>query len=78
MISKKSYTKEWISVKESEIDKRGDPKMIEKVIMAFSLLEQIQLKAVPIVFKGGIYLLLHLDPPQRFSIDIDLIIQLEP
>lgn len=77
MITEKSLSKEWILEKASEIGKRGDPKILEKVIMAFSLLEQIQLEAVPLVFKGGTSLLLHLDPPQRFSIDIDLIISIE-
>lgn len=77
MITDKSYSKEWILEKASETGKRGDPKILEKVIMAFSLLEQIQLEAVPLVFKGGTSLLLHLDPPQRFSIDIDLIIPVE-
>jgi predicted nucleotidyltransferase component of viral defense system len=77
MITDKSYSKEWILEKASEVGKRGDPKILEKVIMAFSLLEQIRLEAVPLVFKGGTSLLLHLDPPQRFSIDIDLIIPIE-
>jgi predicted nucleotidyltransferase component of viral defense system len=77
MITDKSYSKEWILEKASEVGKRGDPKILEKVIMAFSLLEQIQLEAIPLVFKGGTSLLLHLDPPQRFSIDIDLIIPVE-
>lgn len=77
MIIDKSYSKEWILEKASEVGKRGDPKILEKVIMAFSLLEQIQLEAIPLVFKGGTSLLLHLDPPQRFSIDIDIIIPIE-
>ena len=77
MILEKSLTKEWITEKSAEIGKRGDPKILEKVIRAFSLLEQMQLEAVPMIFKGGTSLLLHLNPPQRFSIDIDLIIQLE-
>lgn len=78
MISEKSYTKEWILQKTLEIGKRGDPKLMEKVIRAFSLLEQIKLESIPFIFKGGTSLLLHLDPPQRFSIDIDLIIPSEP
>jgi hypothetical protein len=77
MISEKSYTKDWIEKKAGEIGKRGDPKMIEKVIMAFSLLEQIQLENIPLIFKGGTSLLLLLEPPQRFSIDIDLIMPVE-
>ena len=74
MILENSYTKDWILRKVSETGKHTDPKILEKVIRAFLLLEQIQLEAVPLVFKGGTSLLLHLDPPQRFSIDIDLII----
>jgi predicted nucleotidyltransferase component of viral defense system len=76
MISENSYTKDWILKKVSETGKHSDPKILEKVIRAFLLLEQIQLEAIPLVFKGGTSLLLHLDPPQRFSIDIDLIISI--
>ncbi|NJK93753.1 MAG: nucleotidyl transferase AbiEii/AbiGii toxin family protein [Bacteroidales bacterium] len=73
MISEDSYTKDWIIKKVSETGKHSDPKILEKVIRAFLLLEQIQSEAIPLVLKGGTSLLLHLDPPQRFSIDIDLI-----
>jgi predicted nucleotidyltransferase component of viral defense system len=75
MISNRSLTKEWIQQKASELGKRGDPKMLEKVIRAFLLLEQLQVNEIPLIFKGGTSLLLLLDPPRRFSIDIDLIIQ---
>ncbi len=78
MISEKSYTKEWIQKNVTELGKRGDPKILEKVIRAFLLLEQLTLHEIPLIFKGGTSLLLHLDPPQRFSIDIDVIIPLEP
>lgn len=74
MIDKVSYTREWIIEKTRAIEKRTDPKLMEKVIRAFGLLEQLTLMGLPIVFKGGTSLLLHAGQnPQRYSIDIDII-----
>ena len=41
MIEATSYTKDWILNIRNQIGKRIDPKMIEKVIYALSLLEQL-------------------------------------
>ena len=74
MIDKISYTKEWINERIKSIEKKTDPKLMEKVIRAFGLLEQFTLLGPPIIFKGGTSLLLHAGQnPQRYSIDIDII-----
>jgi hypothetical protein len=74
MIDKVSYTREWIIDKTRSITKPTDPKLMEKVIRAFGLLEQLTLMGLPIIFKGGTSLLLHAGQnPQRYSIDIDII-----
>lgn len=72
MISKESYTKEWIERKVKEFPKKS-PELIERVIMAFSLLEKIQLNGLKFIFKGGTSLLLLIKEAHRFSIDIDII-----
>ncbi|TDS52980.1 nucleotidyl transferase AbiEii/AbiGii toxin family protein [Myroides indicus] len=73
MIGTKSYTIEWITDLRSKLGKRIDPKLIEKVIYALTLLEQLQLNNLNFVFKGGTALLLATETPKRFSIDIDII-----
>lgn len=64
---------EWIKSTSERLGKRGDPKMLEKVIYALYLLEQLKLNGLDLIFKGGTSLLLVTDPPRRFSIDIDII-----
>lgn len=73
MIDTKSYTIEWITDLRNKLGKRIDPKLIEKVIYALTLLEQLQLNNLNFVFKGGTALLLATEKPKRFSIDIDII-----
>ncbi len=74
MINSISYSKQWITDKAATISKRTDLKLMEKVIQAFVLLEQLSLTGLPFVFKGGTaLLLLAKDNPQRYSIDIDII-----
>ena len=73
MIDTKSYTIEWITNLRNKLGKRIDPKLIEKVIYALTLLEQLQLNNLNFVFKGGTALLLATEIPKRFSIDIDII-----
>lgn len=73
MIDVKSYTIEWITDLRNKLGKRIDPKLIEKVIYALTLLEQLQLNSLNFVFKGGTALLLATESPKRFSIDIDII-----
>jgi hypothetical protein len=72
MISPQSYTKEWIfGIRETY--PRRDPILIEKMIMALHLVESLKLSKLDFIFKGGTSLLLILDSPQRFSIDVDIL-----
>lgn len=73
MIEATSYTKDWILNIRNQIGKRIDPKMIEKVIYALSLLEQLVAENLKFIFKGGTCILLTSPTPTRFSIDIDII-----
>jgi hypothetical protein len=73
MINSETHTIDWILNLKSKLGKRIDPKLIEKVIWALTLLEQLQLKGLKFTFKGGTALLLATEKPKRFSIDIDII-----
>ena len=77
MILDITYEKQWLEQKAKELVK-GDAKLLEKAVMALCLLEQLKLKDVELVFKGGTSLILLLEEPRRFSIDIDLIIKEKP
>ena len=74
MITPTTYTIEWITSLKNKLGK-VDPKMIEKVINALVLLEQLRIKGLELIFKGGTSLLLTAKSPKRFSIDIDIITQ---
>jgi len=71
MIKESSFTKEWIS-KLKVNNKKIDPIICEKMIWALGLLEQLVVNQLDFVFKGGTALILLIDNPQRFSIDIDI------
>lgn len=73
MINKETHTMDWILNLRNKLGKRIDPKLIEKVIWALILLEQLHLKGLNFTFKGGTALLLATEIPKRFSIDIDII-----
>jgi len=73
MIVAETFSLEWIQSLKAKLGKRIDPKMIEKVIYALSLLEQLKAENLNLVFKGGTCLLLTSPTPTRFSIDIDII-----
>jgi len=73
MINKNSYTKEWIeSFRKNPENNKTDPALIEKMIMALSLLEHLAINKLDFVFKGGTSLIILLDNANRFSIDIDI------
>ena len=73
MISTDSFSKEWISLRSTELDYKDKP-LLEKVIRAFSLLEMLVEAGAPIIFKGGSSLLLILkDSLNRLSIDVDVV-----
>lgn len=73
MISIQSRTKEWI-MRVREVSPGKDPILIEKMIMALTLVENLRLAELDFIFKGGTSLLLLLGSPQRFSIDIDIVL----
>lgn len=72
MINSKSHTKEWLEEKKKDFPKR-DPSLIEKVIKALTLVEQLKLSGLDFTFKGGTSLILLLSEQKRFSIDIDIL-----
>lgn len=68
--------KEYLAKQMKQIKFR-DPIIFEKTSNAFILLAEL-LKYYPnLIFKGGTSLLLHIFPPIRFSIDIDIILGTE-
>jgi hypothetical protein len=72
MIDIKSLSAEWIVEKRTKYNK--DPNLMESMIYALYLLEQLQLTGLDFIFKGGTSLILLLENPKRFSVDIDIII----
>nr|NQU92568.1 nucleotidyl transferase AbiEii/AbiGii toxin family protein [Bacteroidota bacterium] len=73
MIDKQSLTFEWIDSKRKAY-KKADPSIMERMIFAFYLLEQLKLSGLDFVFKGGTSLVLLLSNAKRFSIDLDIIL----
>ncbi len=73
MILQNSYTKAWIgSFRKKPGFNKSDPSLIEKMINAFGLLEELHKSGLNFVFKGGTSLILLLENANRFSIDIDI------
>ncbi|MEP6792835.1 MAG: nucleotidyl transferase AbiEii/AbiGii toxin family protein [Saprospiraceae bacterium] len=72
MIDLKSLSAEWIAEKRKKYSK--DPNLMESMIYALYLLEQLKLSGLDFIFKGGTSLILLMEEPKRFSIDIDIII----
>lgn len=74
MILQDSHTKEWIdSFRGKSGYNKSDPTLIEKMINAFTLLEELSKKKLNFVFKGGTSLILLIENTNRFSIDIDIL-----
>ncbi len=73
MISSKSLSLDWINSNREKF--HADPLIIEKVIRALILLENLKLSNLDFIFKGGTSLMLMIQEPRRFSIDIDIIIE---
>jgi len=72
MIDIKSLTTDWLATKRNKYSK--DPGLMESMVYALYLLEQLKLTGLDFVFKGGTSLILLMDQPKRFSVDIDVII----
>jgi hypothetical protein len=71
MITERSYYEEWI--KQILLKTRStNYGLAEKMIYAFTLLEQLALNDMPFVFKGGTSLALLMPELHRFSKDIDI------
>ena len=71
MIKENSYKLSWITKLRSK-KRKIDPILCEKMIRALGLLEQLVINNLQFVFKGGTSLILLVEKPQRFSIDIDI------
>jgi len=78
MISEKCFTNEWLeSFKKQKGHRLIQTNILEKMIYALHLLEQLQNHGLEFVFKGGTSLVLLLEEGSRFSIDIDIICNTE-
>lgn len=74
MIKTHCFTKEWINgFKQQKHLKRINPPVLEKMIQALSLLQQLRAHGLEFIFKGGTSLVLLLSKARRFSVDIDII-----
>ena len=73
MIKPDSITPEWVYSKTAEF--HADPIIVEKVIRALMLLEALKVNKLDFIFKGGTALMLMIQEPRRFSIDIDIIVE---
>jgi Nucleotidyl transferase AbiEii toxin, Type IV TA system len=76
MITPTSFTSEWIM---DQCQQRPglDPSILEKMILALTLVERLIDTGLPFVFKGGTCLVLVLGQARRFSVDVDLVTQAE-
>lgn len=72
MIKAESLSVDWITDRRQKFGK--DPTIVEGMIYAFYLLESLKLSGLDFIFKGGTSLILLLDQPKRFSVDIDIIL----
>jgi len=72
MININSLSAGWIAEKRKKYSK--DPNLMELMIYALYLLEQLKMIDLDFVFKGGTSLILLMPNPKRFSVDIDIIV----
>lgn len=72
MIDLKTLSVDWITEKRKKYSK--DPSLMESMIYALYLLEQLQLSGLKFIFKGGTSLILLMKEPKRFSVDIDIVV----
>jgi len=71
MIDRVSYSKEWLDSLRAA-NNGIDPALCEKMIRALGLLEELASNDLNFVFKGGTSIILLIENPERFSIDIDI------
>lgn len=72
MIKAESLSAEWISERRKKFTK--DPAIMEAMIYALYLLEHLKLSGLKFIFKGSTSLVLLMEQPKRFSVDIDIIL----
>jgi len=75
MISAQSRTKDWIMNIRGTSRTPTDPILIEKMILALVLLENLRISGLDFIFKGGTSMLLVMGAPMRFSIDLDIVME---
>jgi len=73
MIKNESLSADWISERRKKYSK--DPAIMEAMIYALYLLENLKKTGLEFTFKGGTSLVLLLQKPKRFSVDIDIILK---
>lgn len=73
MIDKVSLSEKWLAEKRKQYKK--DPGIMEGMIHALYLLDQLKLTGLDFIFKGGTSLILLMEKPLRFSVDIDIIVR---
>lgn len=78
MISPETFTLDWLQNVSNRFGKKTDLKLLEKVVWALYLLEQLRQQDLGFVFKGGTALILYFENPQRLSIDIDIVMTRQP
>jgi len=73
MINKETFDKKWLEKFKSDKQYSINPPILEKMVYALYLVEQLQIEGLDFIFKGGTSLILHFDDFNRYSIDIDII-----
>jgi hypothetical protein len=73
MILSESFSREWINqFRNWKEFSKINPPVLEKMIHALALVQALKLAGMHFTFKGGSSLILLLEKPGRFSIDIDI------
>jgi len=74
VIDSESFSIPWImSHRDVRQYAKVNPPVLEKMIRALSLLENLVTNGLNFIFKGGTSLILIVKEPRRFSVDIDII-----
>ena len=75
MINPACFEKEWIeNFRKQKEFSRINPPVLEKMIHALYLLQNLKKQGLDFVFKGGTSLILLLENANRFSVDIDIVL----
>ncbi len=75
MINPACFEKEWIeNFRKQREFSRINPPVLEKMIHALYLLQNLKKQGLDFVFKGGTSLILLLENANRFSVDIDIVL----